>query len=245
MSWSQLVMLPLSVAAPAMRTAHEALREGVLPEARVVLRRPDGLHVVGRRRHVEIDPRYFRPAEVDLLIGDYGKAKRKLGWEPKTPLRAGMEKTYAWIAQQFANGANAAVAEVVDVVHRAVAVADVDQRAQHVDDVGGLPVLPDQRPGELVAAAPEVQRERILARNGMTSEKFERIVAGAGAYNDSADCGGWDATPAGDETFSLSAVYDGSRFLVKKGGPVAASPIIAGFISGPELAVVFVRSQSR
>ncbi len=29
-----------------------------------------------------IDPRYFRPAEVDLLIGDYSKAKEQLGWEP-------------------------------------------------------------------------------------------------------------------------------------------------------------------
>ncbi len=36
------------------------------------------------RKHVETDPRYFRPAEVDLLIGDYSKAKRILGWEPKT-----------------------------------------------------------------------------------------------------------------------------------------------------------------
>jgi GDPmannose 4,6-dehydratase len=36
------------------------------------------------KKHVEIDPRYYRPAEVDLLIGDYGKAKRLLGWEPKT-----------------------------------------------------------------------------------------------------------------------------------------------------------------
>jgi GDPmannose 4,6-dehydratase len=36
------------------------------------------------RKHVEIDPRYYRPAEVDLLIGDYSKAKRQLGWEPKT-----------------------------------------------------------------------------------------------------------------------------------------------------------------
>ncbi|MDY0142780.1 MAG: GDP-mannose 4,6-dehydratase [Bacteroidales bacterium] len=32
---------------------------------------------------VGIDPRYFRPSEVDLLIGDYSKAKAKLGWEPK------------------------------------------------------------------------------------------------------------------------------------------------------------------
>jgi GDPmannose 4,6-dehydratase len=36
------------------------------------------------KKYVEIDPRYYRPAEVDLLIGDYSKAKKKLGWEPKT-----------------------------------------------------------------------------------------------------------------------------------------------------------------
>jgi GDPmannose 4,6-dehydratase len=36
------------------------------------------------RKHVEIDPRYYRPSEVDELIGDYSKAKRRLGWEPKT-----------------------------------------------------------------------------------------------------------------------------------------------------------------
>ena len=30
------------------------------------------------KKHVEIDPRYYRPAEVDLLIGDYGKARRQL-----------------------------------------------------------------------------------------------------------------------------------------------------------------------
>jgi GDPmannose 4,6-dehydratase len=33
--------------------------------------------------HVEIDPRYFRPSEVDELLGDASKAKEKLGWEPK------------------------------------------------------------------------------------------------------------------------------------------------------------------
>ncbi len=31
---------------------------------------------------VQVDPRYFRPAEVDLLLGDFSKAKRELGWEP-------------------------------------------------------------------------------------------------------------------------------------------------------------------
>jgi len=35
-------------------------------------------------KYVEIDERYYRPAEVDLLIGDASKAKRVLGWEPKT-----------------------------------------------------------------------------------------------------------------------------------------------------------------
>jgi GDPmannose 4,6-dehydratase len=32
--------------------------------------------------YVKIDPRYFRPSEVDVLIGDYSKAREKLGWEP-------------------------------------------------------------------------------------------------------------------------------------------------------------------
>jgi len=36
------------------------------------------------RKHVEIDEKYFRPAEVDLLIGDYSKANKKLGWAPRT-----------------------------------------------------------------------------------------------------------------------------------------------------------------
>lgn len=33
---------------------------------------------------IEIDPIFFRPTEVDLLIGDYSKAKKILGWTPKT-----------------------------------------------------------------------------------------------------------------------------------------------------------------
>jgi len=35
------------------------------------------------QQYVEIDPRYFRPSEVDLLLGDPAKAKRVLDWEPK------------------------------------------------------------------------------------------------------------------------------------------------------------------
>ena len=36
------------------------------------------------QKYVEIDPHYYRPTEVDLLIGDAAKAKKKLGWAPKT-----------------------------------------------------------------------------------------------------------------------------------------------------------------
>ena len=36
------------------------------------------------QKHVELDARYLRPAEVDLLIGEPSKAKAKLGWEAKT-----------------------------------------------------------------------------------------------------------------------------------------------------------------
>jgi GDPmannose 4,6-dehydratase len=40
-----------------------------------------GLVELDWTKHVEIDPRYFRPAEVDLLIGDPSKAKTRLGWK--------------------------------------------------------------------------------------------------------------------------------------------------------------------
>jgi GDPmannose 4,6-dehydratase len=39
------------------------------------------------REHLAIDERYYRPAEVDLLIGDPDKAKRKLGWEARTKFK--------------------------------------------------------------------------------------------------------------------------------------------------------------
>jgi GDPmannose 4,6-dehydratase len=39
------------------------------------------------QEYVKQDPRFMRPAEVDLLVGDYGKANRVLGWEPKVPFQ--------------------------------------------------------------------------------------------------------------------------------------------------------------
>jgi GDPmannose 4,6-dehydratase len=48
----------------------------------------EGVNEVGIEKatgtvRVKIDPRYFRPTEVDLLIGDYEKSKRAFGWEPQ------------------------------------------------------------------------------------------------------------------------------------------------------------------
>src|SRR4051812_4158179 len=40
------------------------------------------------KKHVEVDPRYFRPAEVDLLLGDASKAKKALNWQPKVTFKA-------------------------------------------------------------------------------------------------------------------------------------------------------------
>jgi len=39
------------------------------------------------RRYVEIDPQYYRPTEIDCLLGDSSKARRKLGWAPQTRFR--------------------------------------------------------------------------------------------------------------------------------------------------------------
>ena len=44
-------------------------------------------HISDWHKHVVIDKRYFRPSEVDLLIGDPRKARRKLGWKPKVKFK--------------------------------------------------------------------------------------------------------------------------------------------------------------
>lgn len=41
------------------------------------------INKIDKRVIIEIDEKYYRPAEVDTLLGDYTKAKNKLGWEPK------------------------------------------------------------------------------------------------------------------------------------------------------------------
>ena len=46
-----------------------------------------GLVGLDWKKYVEIDSRYYRPTEVDLLLGDPTKAKEKLGWQPKTTFK--------------------------------------------------------------------------------------------------------------------------------------------------------------
>ena len=44
---------------------------------------------------IEVDPRYFRPAEVDLLLGDSAKARQKLGWKPEYDLQTMVKEMVA------------------------------------------------------------------------------------------------------------------------------------------------------
>jgi len=48
------------------------------------------------QRVVAVDPHYFRPAEVDALVGDASKARAKLGWEPKVSFRELVAEMVAW-----------------------------------------------------------------------------------------------------------------------------------------------------
>jgi len=50
---------------------------------------------------VKIDPRYFRPTEVELLIGDPTKANEKLGWKPKYTLKEMITEMVSADVQEF------------------------------------------------------------------------------------------------------------------------------------------------
>ena len=61
------------------------------------------------RKYVEVDPRYYRPTEVDFLLGDPSKAERKLGWKPRTSfkelIRIMMESDLAQMEREKRAGA--------------------------------------------------------------------------------------------------------------------------------------------
>jgi GDPmannose 4,6-dehydratase len=60
---------------------------GELHSVRDVLDVAFGYMGLDWNRYVRIDPRYYRPTEVDLLIGDSGKARARLGWSPKVSFK--------------------------------------------------------------------------------------------------------------------------------------------------------------
>ena len=62
--------------------------KGVNEIARVESCKDERFQLEPGKEILSVDPKYFRPTEVDLLIGDCTKAKEKLGWEPKYDLEA-------------------------------------------------------------------------------------------------------------------------------------------------------------
>jgi GDPmannose 4,6-dehydratase len=50
-----------------------------------------GINKKTKKTIIEIDKKYFRPQEVENLVGDYSKAKKLLNWKPKTKLDALIE----------------------------------------------------------------------------------------------------------------------------------------------------------
>jgi GDPmannose 4,6-dehydratase len=60
-----------------------------------------GLNAATGKVIVEVDPAYFRPTEVDLLIGDASKAKKVMGWEPKHTLEQLVKEMMAYDVKLF------------------------------------------------------------------------------------------------------------------------------------------------
>lgn len=67
----------------AREPADFVIATGVTHSVRDFLDEAFGYLNLDWKDYVEVDPRYYRPAEVDALLGDYSKAKRELGWEPE------------------------------------------------------------------------------------------------------------------------------------------------------------------
>jgi GDPmannose 4,6-dehydratase len=75
-----------------MLQAHEAqdyvVATGETHSVREFLDEVFGILDLDWHKYVEVDPRYFRPAEVDLLLGDASKARKELGWKPRVTFKA-------------------------------------------------------------------------------------------------------------------------------------------------------------
>ena len=74
-------------------------------EAEVGISEADG------RTLVRVDPRYFRPTEVEILLGDPTQAKEVLGWEPQVTLEDGLARTLDWFRSRVTKQGEAAPRE--------------------------------------------------------------------------------------------------------------------------------------
>lgn len=77
------------IATGETHTVREFVEKAFAEVGETILWEGHGVEETGRRESdgkvvVSVDPRYFRPTEVELLLGDPAKAKADLGWEPKT-----------------------------------------------------------------------------------------------------------------------------------------------------------------
>jgi GDPmannose 4,6-dehydratase len=75
--------------------------EGVEEKGYVVSCTHPDFQIAAGTEVVGVDPAYFRPTEVDLLIGDPTKSKTKLGWEPKYDLAALVKEMVATDVEHF------------------------------------------------------------------------------------------------------------------------------------------------
>lgn len=67
---------------------------------------------------VAIDPAYFRPTEVELLIGDSTKARTKLGWEPKYDLQMLVQEMMAADLKKVSTYAQAGAEQIFSYINR-------------------------------------------------------------------------------------------------------------------------------
>ena len=79
-----------------IRGTWQEVGEDVLGEYVPIPQSAKFIHEESKKPLVEIDPKFFRPAEVNLLLGDPTEAMKQLGWEPKITFDKLVKKMVAW-----------------------------------------------------------------------------------------------------------------------------------------------------
>ena len=104
---------------------------------------------------VRIDPRYFRPAEVDRLQGDAGKARRKLDWKPETTFQALVTEM---------------VAEDLKAMETLLRIVEV------VRSIRGEYTLPPSQSTDLIFSADEPALRNLLAAHGDILGNLDKVI---------------------------------------------------------------------